>query len=30
MPITRSIRVGGIPEPVHAPPDVADDEVTNG
>ena len=27
---TRSIRVGGMPEPVQAPPDVADDEVTNG
>ena len=25
MPITRSMRVGGMPEPVHAPPEVAVD-----
>ena len=24
------MRVGGMPEPVHAPPAVADDDVTNG
>ena len=29
-PITRSKRFGAIPEPVAAPPDVGDDEVTNG
>ena len=29
-PITRSIRVGPTPEPVHAPPAVAFDEVTKG
>ena len=28
--MTRSTRVGAIPEPVHAPPDVAFDDVTNG
>src|SRR5690625_1250298 len=28
--ITRSSCVGGMPEPVHAPPDVADEDVTNG
>ena len=28
--MTRSIRVGGTPEPVHAPPAVALDDVTNG
>ena len=26
MAATRSMRVGGMPEPVHAPPEVADDE----
>ena len=30
MPITRSSRIGGMPEPVHAPPEVAEDDVTNG
>ena len=30
MAITRSMRVGGMPEPVHAPPAVAFEEVTNG
>src|SRR5690554_2968295 len=29
-PITRSNRFGATPEPVAAPPEVADDEVTNG
>src|SRR6185295_7781279 len=29
-PITRSIAVGGTPEPVQAPPEVALDEVTYG
>src|SRR3954465_4101867 len=28
--ITLSTRVGGMPDPVHAPPAVADDDVTNG
>src|SRR5579862_531533 len=27
---TRSMRVGGIPDPVHAPPAVGFDDVTNG
>ncbi len=30
MPITRVSRVGGMPEPAHAPPAVGDDDVTNG
>lgn len=30
MPITRVMRVGGMPDPVHAPPEVADELVTNG
>ena len=30
MPITRSIRIGGMPEPVQAPPAVAELDVTNG
>ena len=29
-PTTRSIRVGPTPDPVHAPPAVADEDVTNG
>src|SRR5436190_23630111 len=29
-PITCEMRVGGTPEPTHAPPDVGLDEVTNG
>ena len=28
--MTRDTRVGGMPDPVHAPPEVADDDVTNG
>ena len=28
--MTRSTRVGGMPEPVQAPPAVAFDDVTNG
>ncbi len=28
--MTRSIRVGGTPEPVQAPPEVAFEEVTKG
>jgi hypothetical protein len=28
--ITRSIRVGGMPEPVQAPAEIAFDDVTNG
>ena len=28
--MTRSMRVGGMPEPVHAPPAVGLDDVTNG
>ena len=28
--MTRVTRVGGMPDPVHAPPAVADDDVTNG
>ena len=28
--MTESMRVGGMPEPVHAPPAVALDDVTNG
>ena len=28
--MTRSMRVGGMPEPVQAPPAVALDDVTNG
>ena len=30
MPMTREISVGAMPEPVQAPPVVADDDVTNG
>ena len=30
MPMTRSTLVGAMPEPVHAPPAVAFDDVTNG
>ena len=30
MPTIRSRRLGPTPEPVDAPPDVADDDVTNG
>ena len=30
MPMTWSSRIGGMPEPVQAPPAVAEDDVTNG